>query len=78
MNPTDRPARTIEVTRAMEEAGVEAFLESYPDTGTGDFLDYRMVRKIFMAMAAVSAGSNKAAPTDSASRYDHARPQGGL
>jgi hypothetical protein len=61
----------IEVTRAMEEAGVETFLEHYPDTGAGDFQDYRMVREIFLAMAtvSVSAGSNKAGSAYSGSQF---------
>lgn len=46
----------------MEEAGIEAFLDSYPDTGTGDFHDRRMVREIFTAMA--RAGSSRAARLD--------------
>lgn len=54
----------IEVTRAMEEAGVEEFLCHCPDTGAGDVLDYRMVREIFVAMAMASEGSNKAALAD--------------
>jgi hypothetical protein len=56
----------IEITFAMEEAGIEAFLENYPDTGAGDFLDRRMVREIFAAMAKVRAGSNKAGLVHSA------------
>jgi hypothetical protein len=62
MVDADRPAQGIEITVAMEEAGVEAFLESYPDTGAGDFQDRRMVREIFVAMANARAGSSKAAP----------------
>ena len=40
----------MEVTDEMIEAGVQAYLEWSPDTGTGDSADHRMVRDIFMAM----------------------------
>lgn len=34
----------------MIDAGVEQFLREYPETGTGDELDRRMVRRIYVAM----------------------------
>jgi hypothetical protein len=40
----------------MIDAGVEQFLRDYPETGTGDGLDRRMVGRIYGAMRAASFG----------------------
>ncbi|MEA2976218.1 MAG: hypothetical protein QOF19_1738 [Alphaproteobacteria bacterium] len=52
-------APEIEATTEMVDAGVEQFLRDYPETGTGDELDRRMVRRIFEAMTAASLVSTK-------------------
>lgn len=40
----------IHITSKMVDAGVDAFLASYPDTGCGDAIDREMVVNIFKAM----------------------------
>lgn len=40
----------IEVTPEMIEAGVDAYLDFCPDSGTGDRTDQRMVAEIFRRM----------------------------
>ena len=47
----DRPEA---ITPDMVDAGIKQFLRDYPETGTGDELDRRMVRRIFAAMAGAS------------------------
>jgi len=42
----------IEATPEMIEAGIEAYLEWCPDSGTGDRTDQKMVAEIFAAMSA--------------------------
>jgi hypothetical protein len=55
------------VTPDMIDAGVEQFLRDYPETGTGDALDRRMVGRIYEAMRIASVGiAGKAAAVNQA------------
>ena len=49
------PRAEIEITAEMIEAGLYQFLREYPETGTGDELDRRMVVAIFKAMQSVAS-----------------------
>ena len=49
------------ITPDMIDAGLYQFLREYPETGTGDELDRRMVARIYEAMLEASVPPQKAA-----------------
>lgn len=52
--PYDNKSRDrLEVSPEMVDAGLEIFLTSYPESGTGDWQDRQMVQRIYEAMASL-------------------------